>query len=144
MLVYLNHEDNFLLTYGDGLANINISKLIKFHSRQKKIGTVTAVIPSARFGALKINGNNVSKFSEKPQSGEGWINGGFFVFNKKIFKYLSNDKTVLEEKPLENLAKKRQLIAFKHKEFWQCMDTRREHDLLVNQWKSHKILWLKK
>ena len=141
---YLNHEENFLLTYGDGLANINISKLIKFHLRQKKIGTVTAVIPSARFGALKINGNNVSKFSEKPQSGEGWINGGFFIFNKKIFKYLTNDKTVLEEKPLENLAKKRQLIAFKHKEFWQCMDTRREHDLLVNQWKSHKILWLKK
>lgn len=141
---YLKDEENFLLTYGDGLANVDISKLIKFHLKQKKIGTVTAVIPSARFGALKLNGNKVLKFSEKPQSGEGWINGGFFIFNKKIFSYLSNDNTVLEEKPLELLAKKKKLIAFKHNKFWQCMDTRREHDLLLNLWKSKKILWLKK
>ena len=104
---YLKKEENFLLTYGDGLANVDINKLIKFHIKQKKIGTVTAVIPSARFGAIKLNGYNVSKFSEKPQSGEGWINGGFFIFNKKIFKYLSNDRTVLEERPLELLAKKK-------------------------------------
>ena len=139
----LKNEKNFLLTYGDGLANVNIKKLIKFHESHKKIGSVTAVIPSARFGALNIKGKKVTTFSEKPQSGEGWINGGFFCFNKKIFEYLKNDKTVLEEKPLENLAKNKSLFAFKHSKYWQCMDTRRDYDLLQDQWKTKKILWLK-
>lgn len=140
----LKGEKNFLLTYGDGLSNVNIQKLIKFHNQKKKIATVTAVIPSARFGALRLKGDNVKKFSEKPQSGEGWINGGYFVFNEKVFQYLDNDKSVLEEKPLETLSKKNNLVAFKHKKYWQCMDTRREHDLLVEQWKTKKISWLKK
>lgn len=140
---YLQKEENFLLTYGDGLANVNVKKLIKFHLKNKKIGTVTAVIPSARFGALKISKSKVVNFQEKPQSGEGWINGGFFCFNKKIFKYIKNDDSVLEEEPLSNLAKKNNLTAYKHKKFWQCMDTRRDHDILLKQWKNKKILWLK-
>ncbi len=139
----LKNEKSFLLTYGDGLSNVNIKKLIRFHNNKKKIATVTAVIPSARFGALKIKGNDVKKFSEKPQSGEGWINGGYFVFNNKVFDYLDNDNTVLEEKPLEMLSKRKNLVAFKHEKYWQCMDTRREYDLLVKQWKKRKISWLK-
>ena len=139
----LKNEKFFLLTYGDGLANVDIKKLIKFHESHKKIGSVTAVIPSARFGALNIKGKKVKTFSEKPQSGEGWINGGFFCFNNKIFEYLKSDKTVLEEKPLESLAKNKNLFAFKHYKYWQCMDTRRDYDLLQNQWKTKKILWLK-
>jgi len=140
----LKGEKNFLLTYGDGLANVDIKKLIKFHRGHRKIGTVTAVIPSARFGALNIKGKIVRSFSEKPQSGEGWINGGFFCFKNKIFKYLKNDKTVLEEYPLSKLSKDKNLFAYKHNKYWQCMDTRRDHDLLNKQWKSKKILWLKK
>ena len=140
---YLRDESFFFLTYGDALANVDIKKLLNFHKKNKKIGTVTAVIPNARFGALKIKKNLVKKFSEKPQSGEGWINGGFFVFNRNIFEYLKNDKTVLEETPLEKLALENQLVAFRHKKYWQCMDTRREHDLLKQIWKSKKILWLK-
>ena len=139
----LKKEKNFLLTYGDGLANVDIKKLIKFHIKHKKIGTVTAVTPSARFGALDIEDKKVKSFSEKPQSGEGWINGGFFCFQNKIFNYLKNDKTVLEEDPLSKLSKHKNLYAFKHHKYWQCMDTKRDHDLLVNQWKSKKILWLK-
>lgn len=140
----LKDEENFLLTYGDGLANVNVKKLIKFHKRHKKIGSVTAVIPNARFGALNIKDNNkVTSFSEKPQSGEGWINGGYFCFNNKIFKYLKNDTTVLEEGPLENLARNKNLFAFKHFRYWQCMDTRRDFDILYNQWKRKKVLWLK-
>jgi len=140
----LKNEENFLLTYGDGLANVNISKLIKFHKKNKKIATVTAVIPTPRFGAIKLNGNLVKNFSEKPQSGEGWINGGFFIFNSKVFSYLKDDKTILEQKPLEELSKRKQLIAFRHKKFWQCMDTRRDQELLVNIWKNKKLSWLKK
>ena len=140
---HLQKEENFLLTYGDGLANVDIKKLIKFHLKNKKIATVTAAIPSARFGALKISGNKVVNFQEKPQSGEGWINGGFFCFNKKIFKYIKNDNSVLEEEPLSNLAKQKNLAAYKHKKFWQCMDTRRDHDLLLKQWTNKRILWLK-
>ncbi len=140
---HLQNEENFLLTYGDGLANVDIKKLIKFHLKNKKIATVTAVIPSARFGALKISENKVVNFQEKPQSGEGWINGGFFCFNKKIFNYIRNDNSVLEEEPLSNLAKKKNLAAYKHKKFWQCMDTRRDHDLLLKQWTNKRILWLK-
>ena len=141
---YLKDDKNFLLTYGDGLANIDIKNLIKFHKKHQKIGTVTAVIPSARFGALNLNGKKVKSFSEKPQSGEGWINGGFFCFQNKIFNYLKNDKTVLEEEPLTKLSKDKHLYAYKHKKYWQCMDTRRDHDLLKDQWKTKKNLWLKK
>ena len=111
---YLNKEQSFMLTYGDGLSNVNIKKLIKFHNLHKKDATVTAVIPSPRFGGLKLKGNLVKNFKEKPQAGEGWINGGFFVFNQKVFKYLKNDKTILERKPLESLSREK-LVAFEIK-----------------------------
>ena len=126
---YLSDE-TFLLTYGDGLSNINLKKLLKFHKKNKKIVTLTAVRPPARFGALKIKGNKVIYFKEKSKLDEGWINGGFFVMEPKIFKFIKGDKTFLEREPLENISKKKKLIAFKHSGFWQCMDTKRDKDLL--------------
>ena len=119
-----------MLTYGDGLANININELIRFHYKKKKIVTVTAVNPPARFGELKIKGNNVKNFSEKKRISNSWINGGFFVINKKFVKLIRNDKEILERYPLEKTAKNNQLVAFKHKSFWQCMDTKRDKDYL--------------
>ncbi len=135
-------DETFLLTYGDGLANINIKKLVDFHNSHKKIATVTAVRPIARFGELEFddkNQNSVKSFMEKPQINQGWINGGFFVFNKEIFNYLDNDQTILERKPLESLAKKSELQAYKHEGFWQCMDTKRDKDTLENLWKNGKL-----
>ena len=123
------------------LSNINLSKLNKFHKKNKKIVTVTAVRPPARFGELTIKKNIVSKFTEKPQVSEGWINGGFFIANKKIFDFIKNDKTILEKEPLEILAKKKQLLAFKHKGFWRCMDTKRDKDFLEKLSKSKKRRW---
>ena len=119
-------KKTFLMTYGDGLSNVNLNKLIKFHKKNKKLVTLTAVRPPARFGNLKIKGNNVKYFREKLNTDEGWINGGFFVMEPKFLKYIKNDKTYLEKEPLEKLAKKKQLIAYKHKQFWQCMDTLRD------------------
>ena len=118
---YLKNEP-FLLTYGDGVSDININKLIKFHKKNKKIVTVTAVRPPARFGALEIRGNKVTKFKEKNVAGESWINGGFFVVNPEFFKFLKNDSTILERSPLEKVTKIKQVSAFKHPGFWQCMD----------------------
>ena len=103
-----------MFTYGDGVSNINLSKLEKFHLKNEKIVTVTAVRPPARFGELTMKGSIVTKFTEKPQVSEGWINGGFFVASEKIFNFIKNDKTILEKEPLEKLAKKKQLSAFKH------------------------------
>ena len=123
-------NDDFFLTYGDGISNINIKKLYNFHKLHQKIATVSAVHPVARFGELNLRNNLVLKFKEKPQVASGWINGGFFVFKKKIFKYLKNDQTILEKRPLEMLSKERQLLAFKHEGFWQCVDTKRERDVL--------------
>ncbi len=138
---YIEKNENFMFTYGDGLSNVNLSKLAKFHKKNKKIATVTAVRPPARFGELTINKKIVSKFSEKPQVSEGWINGGFFIANKEIFKFIKNDKTILEKEPLETLAKKKQLLAFKHKGFWRCMDTKRDKDFLDTFLKSKKNKW---
>jgi glucose-1-phosphate cytidylyltransferase len=118
------------LTYGDGLSNVNIKKLINFHKKHKKISTLTAVRPPARFGAIKIKGNKVVYFKEKSKLDEGWINGGFFVMEPEIFKYIKGNQTFLEKEPLVNLSKKKNLIAFKHLGFWQCMDTKRDKDLL--------------
>ena len=126
---YLKNE-KFLMTYGDGLSNVNIKKLIEFHKKNRKIMTLTAVRPPARFGAIKISNNFVNYFKEKSQIDEGWINGGFFVIEPKIFKFIKNDETVFEKEPIEKLTKKKQLIAFKHKNFWQCLDTKRDIDLL--------------
>ena len=126
---YLNNE-RFFLTYGDGVSNLNIKKLLNFHLKSKSTVTLTAVRPPARFGAIKIKGNKVTVFREKSSLDEGWINGGFFVMEKEIFKYLKNDKTYLEREPLTTLGKKRKLSAFKHNDFWQCMDTLRDKEIL--------------
>ena len=118
------------MTYGDGLSNVNIKKLIKFHKRNKKMVTLTAVRPPARFGALKILNNKVKYFKEKSKLDEGWINGCFFVINKDFFKYIRGDNTFLEREPLEKISKKKQLTAYKHTGFWQCMDTIRDKEIL--------------
>ena len=130
-----------MLTYGDGVANIDLNALIEFYKSHGKLATITAVRPSARFGDLSLNGNQVSEFKEKPQGQEGWINGGFFVFEPDIFDYLENDKTVLERIPLEKLAKDNQLMAFIHQDFWQCMDTIRDRELLEKTWSSGNAPW---
>ena len=138
---YLRNE-TFLLTYGDGVSNVNLNKLVNFHKKNKKMVTVTAVRPPARFGALEIKNNKVVKFTEKNQSGENWINGGFFVMEPKFFKFLKNDKTILERKPLEKVSKLGELIAFKHAGFWQCMDHKSDKDILDSMIKKKRAVWL--
>lgn len=134
--------DTFMLTYGDGVADLDIGRLFAFHRRQKKIGTVTGVHPSSRFGELIIKGDRVCAFSEKPQTTQGFVNGGFFVFARKFFDYLgAGDDVYLERQPLETLAAEGQLGVFKHEGFWQCMDTRRELDLLQRLWQEKKAPW---
>tara|TARA_A100001011_G_C14280553_1_gene831405 strand:- start:1408 stop:2091 length:684 start_codon:yes stop_codon:yes gene_type:complete len=124
---YLKNE-TFMMTYGDGLSDVNLKKLLKFHKKNKKIVTVTAVRPPARFGALKLKGNKVSYFKEKSRLDEGWINGGFFVMEPNFLKLIKNDRTYLEKQPLEKVTKDKQLVAYKHKRFWQCIDTKRDLD----------------
>ena len=135
---YVGNE-TFMMTYGDGLSNVNLKKLLKFHKKNKKLVALTAVRPPARFGALKLKGHNVNYFKEKSQLDEGWINGGFFVMEPKFLKFIKNDDTYLEREPLEQMTKKRQLMAFKHKGFWQCMDTKRDKDKLDKILKSKKF-----
>ena len=135
---YIGNE-TFMMTYGDGLSNVNLNKLLKFHKKNKKLVTLTAVRPPARFGALRLKGHNVNYFKEKSQLDEGWINGGFFVMEPKFLKFIKNDNTYLEREPLEQMTKKRQLMAFKHKGFWQCMDTKRDKDKLDKILKSKKF-----
>lgn len=138
----LKKEENFFLTYGDGLSNVNINKLLKLHLSKKKVATVTAVRPPARFGELKIgNSGLVKKFEEKNQVNEGWINGGFFIFNKKIFDYLPKSQCMLEREPMNKLVSDKQLISYKHHGFWQCMDTLRDKELLNKAWKQKKNKW---
>jgi glucose-1-phosphate cytidylyltransferase len=135
--------DKILCTYGDGVANVNIKKLIDFHNSHGKIATVTAVRPSARFGNLIIDDNSeIKEFVEKPQVGEGWINGGFFVFNSEIFNYIDGDGCILEREPLERLAKEGQLVAYKHDGFWQCMDTIRDRDYLNSLSEQDILPWM--
>ena len=136
-------EDNFLLTYGDGLSNININELINFHEKHKKIVTISAVRPPARFGSLSLNGSDVTRFKEKTQLGESWINGGFFVINPKFFKFLRGDDTVLESSPLEKVTDLKEIKAFKHEGFWQCMDHKLDKDLLDKMIKDNKAPWIK-
>ncbi len=135
---YLGNE-TFLMTYGDGVSNVNLKKLIDFHRKRKKIITLTAVRPPARFGAIKVSGNKVKYFKEKSKLDEGWINGGFFVIEKSFLNFIKNDQTFLEREPLEKACKKNQLLAFKHNGFWQCMDTMRDKKYLDNIFKK-KIL----
>ena len=140
---YLYNEENFMLTYGDGLSNQNIKKLVNFHKKHNKIATMTVVRPPVRFGEVKLkNNNDVVTFKEKSQIKKGWINGGFFVFNKKIFKYLSNINEMLERDPLEKIVKKNELKAFKHYGFWQCMDTPRHKEFLKKLIKEKNPPWM--
>jgi len=132
---YLKNE-TFLLTYGDGISDVNINKLIKFHKKNKGFVTLTAVRPPARFGAIKIKGKKVTYFKEKSKLNEGWINGGFFVFEKEIFNYIKNDQTFLEKEPLSKIGSLKKLNAFKHNGFWQCMDTVRDKEILEKAFKK--------
>ena len=132
-----------IITYGDGLANVDINQLIEFHKTHGKMVTITAVRPTARFGELELIENKVNTFKEKPTVGEGWINGGFIVVEPSFFDFIENDQTYLEREPLEKVAKLGQLMAFKHEGFWQCMDTKRDLDYLNSILKSGQAPWLK-
>ena len=133
---YLNDMENFMFTYGDGLSDINLKKLLNFHISKKKLVTVTAVRPPARFGEIGIKNHIVTSFKEKPQVTSGWINGGFFVAKKKFLNLIKGDMTILEKQPLEKAAKKKQLAAYKHFSFWKCMDTKRDKDVLESIYKK--------
>ena len=143
MKEYIGKDEPFLLTYGDGLSNVNINELLKFHKSHNKMVTVTAVRPSARFGEMKIDKNNVTVFKEKPQTNSGWINGGFFVCNPEFLDFIDGDDTILERDPLERLVALNQLAAYKHDGFWQCMDNKRDYDLLNKMYEDNNIPWLK-
>ena len=139
---YLEGEDTFLLTYGDGLSDVNINKTIENHNKKGKICSITAVYPPGRFGAVEINKKGlVSEFIEKPAGDGGMINGGYFVANKEIFNYIEGDQTVLENEPLNNLASNAELAAYKHMGFWQPMDTMRDKNLLDSLWNSGEAPW---
>jgi glucose-1-phosphate cytidylyltransferase len=129
-------DDTFLLTYGDGLSNVNLDKLINFHKKNKNVITLTAVRPPARFGFIKIFNNKVKYFREKNTLDAGWINGGFFVINPKFIDYINNDKTFLEQEPFKKATKVNQLLAYKHNGFWQCMDTLRDKEILEKKIKE--------
>ena len=138
---YLDKDETFCMTYGDGLSNVNISKLVEYHKKHKCLATVTAAISPGRFGALSIDGDSVNEFMEKPKGDNVYINGGFFVLSEKVIDLIKDDKTFWEREPLESLAKNNQLIAFKHNGFWQPMDTLRERNLLQELWDSGKAPW---
>ena len=132
-------DETFMLTYGDGISNINLKKLLSFHKKNKKMITLTAVRPPARFGALKLKGNRVSYFKEKSRMDEGWINGGFFVIEPRFLNFIQNDKTYLEREPLEKVCKKNELAGFKHYGFWECMDTKRDKDRIEQILKKNPL-----
>jgi glucose-1-phosphate cytidylyltransferase len=144
-LVKLKNEltDTFMLTYGDGLSNVNLNKLLKFHKKNKKKITMTAVHPPARFGELEIKNDIVKKFEEKPQLQKGWINGGFFVVEPEFLKFIGNKNVMLERSPITKVVKTKNLAAFKHRGFWFCMDTLRDKKVLEEMIKNKKSPWLK-
>ena len=131
------------ITYGDGLSNINIKKLVRYHKAHKKIATMTVIHPPARFGEVIINHkSDIKKFEEKPQVNQGWINGGFFVFNYKIFDFIKGDSTMLEKEPIKTLLNKNQIKAYQHESFWKCMDTLRDKIQLNEMVKKNKTPWI--
>jgi glucose-1-phosphate cytidylyltransferase len=140
MRTYIGNE-TCLLTYGDGLSNVDLNQLITFHKSHGKMVTITAVHPGARFGELELKGEKVTSFLEKPQTGQGWINGGYFVLEPKFFDLIDGDQTILEREPLERAAQMGELIAFRHNDFWQCMDTKRDLDNLEEFWRTGKAPW---
>ena len=141
---FLKDEKLFFMTYGDGVANVNIKKILQFHKKHKKIATLTAVRPLPRFGNITLNKNKVSSFSEKDRLQEGWINGGFFVLNREVFDYIDNrENCIFEKEPLQNLSKNGQLMAYKHEGFWHPMDTLRDKNYLNELCKKKKLNWLK-
>lgn len=133
--------ETFMLTYGDGVANVNLPELVAFHKRHGRLATVTAVRPPARFGGLTFNGDQVTRFVEKPQIGEGWINGGFFVLEPEVLDYIQGDETLWEREPLERLAQDGQLMAYRHEGFWQGMDTLRDVRLVEGLWQEGRAPW---
>jgi len=135
--------ETFCFTYGDGVANLNISDLIEFHHKSKKLATLTAVRPSGRFGRLHLNGSKVVSFREKPVGGEGWINGGFFVLDPKVLDLIEDDRTVWEKEPLQSLSEAGELAAYKHEGFWEAMDTTRDKLHLESLWESGNAVWLR-
>jgi len=134
-------NEPFLLTYGDGIADIDIDALIRFHRSHGKMATVSAVHPGARFGELDIKDNMVISFKEKPQTTQGWINGGYFVIEPDFFDLIEGDDTVLEKEPLEQVSQMGELMSYKHEGFWQCMDTKRDRDALEELWQSDQAPW---
>ena len=138
---YIGNE-RFMITYGDGVSDVNVNDLLTFHKSHGKLVTMTSVRPSARFGELSIENNKVLDFKEKPQFHNGWINGGYFIMEPDVFDYIKDDTTLLEREPLENLAKDGQLMAFQHEGFWQCMDSKRDLELLQQLWLSGKAPWI--
>jgi glucose-1-phosphate cytidylyltransferase len=134
-------NETFMLTWGDGVSDVNLKRLLEFHRSHGKIATVTAVRPTARFGHLEFDGDRVKEFSEKPQTAEGWINGAFFVLEPQVFDYIEGDATQFEKEPMERLAREGQLMAYRHTSFWQCMDTLRDKKLLQDLWDSGNPPW---
>lgn len=134
-------DETFMLTYGDGVSDIDFRKLLEFHRRHQKLVTVTAVRPPTRFGDLSLDGDNVVSFVEKPQIGEGWINGGFFVVEPAAAEYVTGDEVIWEREPLERLAREGQLVAYRHDGFWRCMDTLRDMKLLDAMWQNGEARW---
>ena len=139
---YIKNE-TFMLTYGDGISNVNLKKLINFHKKNKKTVTMTAVHPPARFGELQFNNERIIKFEEKPQLQKGWINGGYFVLNSNIFELLDRKNIMFERDPISKLVKSKQICAFPHKDFWACVDTKRDKELLDDLIAKEKFEWLR-
>jgi glucose-1-phosphate cytidylyltransferase len=138
---WVDQDELFMMTYGDGLADVDITALLAFHRRHGKLATVTAVRPPARFGGITFDGDRVATFAEKPQVGEGWINGGFFVLDRRVLDYIDGDLTLWEHGPLERLTGEGQLMAYRHEGYWQPMDTLREKQLLESLWQSGRAPW---
>ncbi len=134
-------DSTFMLTWGDGVSDVNLDKLLAFHKSHGKLATLTAVRPPARYGHMVFEEDQIVNFVEKPQIGEGWINGAFFVLEPEVFEYIDGDDTQWEKEPLENLARDGQLMAYKHTSFWQCMDTLREKYILEKLWQSNNVPW---
>ena len=134
-------NETFMLTYGDGVSNIDLDALLKFHKSHGKMVTVSAVRPSARFGEIQMNGHKVVSFQEKPQTTKSWINGGYFIIEPEFFEFIESDTTILEREPLERVASIGELMAFHHEGYWQCMDTKRDRDHLEELWKSNNAPW---